>query len=655
MRSSIEIKDLLVYSDIYNLGLTDKDVTFLTTVDATYAGQVRGTFYFKPTSKDYDIALEFSEHTYGAHVPRVSIVTREPEVTQLGYPCFSINDRAYFKILPKIADVQKMQLLVNAFGEENDTSNRIYKTLDEFKTNVFEKELHSLRRYYDVHYEFLEACYWAADATMPVDAPTTLLKKDYDSMPPYIQHITHVLQLKDDTRIAFFVKKREWNNYNNRPSYDLTYHYYMTKPGDVEYNWTDPDRYLSHFEEDKGKPRVIYTDAGSAFPRDKDVIDNYRRGQAFITIDNSTLSMLTARWMRKQQELSNEASAIKSLEGKIRSKIEDLAAGKMFSYNDITFKKDGFEYETQEVSSTALPMKKVLDRFAGNYSEEHLNFDRVFDIWLGEIYNHGVQSGKVDGKVGDVTFTLDVKTSKNKAGATLQVFRINGSRINKDEVRDVLAKAICFPTTDDFEQFCKSVSACSLRYHKMLASGIVINVSDEIFGENVEFKISLERTKNKNYISFNNKQFKIGDTNKLLTLLNAKGMSRVISVLLDVKAVGMQGDDIKLMLETGKKNLEDQRNHEKELLESTMKLFAIEYTDDFKATNGKLLRGYIVRGKLRNYLVEERKCMVYEYPTGRYICMVDKGQNEHSNVARLVNRFFALSNDSKLAKEISTL
>ena len=72
-------------------------------------------------------------------------------------------------------------------------------------------------------------------------------------------------------------------------------------------------------------------------------------------------------------------------------------------------------------------------------------------------------------------------------------------------------------------------------------------------------------------------------------------------------------------------------------------------------TNGKVLSGYLVHGKLRDYIVEESKCMVFEHPTGRYLCMVDKGQNEHTNVSRLVNRFFALSNDSKLATEITTL
>ena len=659
MRSSIELKDLMIYSDIYNLGLTDKDITFLTSIDSTYAGHVDGAFYFKPTSKDYDIALEFSNSSYGTHVPRISIVGRIPAVKKLGYPAFGVGHNAYCKFLPKVNEAHMMELLVNSFHDEYEDGNskvRVYNTMDEFKTAFFEKELAVLRKHLEVDYPFLEACYWAADMPMPNNAPQSLLKKDYEGMPGYIQHITHVIQLKDDTRIAFFVRKREWNNgYSNRSTFDLAYNYYMTKPDDVEYNWTDPDKYISHFDEDAGKPRVVYTEQGCTFPKDKEVIDNYRRGQAFLTIDNSTLSMLTARWMRRQQELANETAAIKSLEGKLRSKIDDLEADKEFNYNDITFRKLGFEYENQVVSTTALSMKKVLNKFAGNYSEEHLNFDRVFDVWISEVCNHAVHAGKAEGKIGDIEFNLEVLSKKAKNGVTNQTFRINGYRINKDEVNEVLGRAICFPTTTDFEQFCKSVSTCSLRYHKVIASGVVIKVLDEIFGEEMEFKINLERNKNKNFISFKKKTFKVGDTNKLLTLTNARNMSRVIAVLLDEKAVGMKGEDIKDMLETGKKSLIEQRTREQDLLDSTMKMFGIESTTDFKATNGKILSGYIVRGKLRNYLVEKQKCMVYEYPTGRYICMVDKGQNEHSNVARLVNRFFALSNDSKLAKEISTL
>jgi hypothetical protein len=86
-----------------------------------------------------------------------------------------------------------------------------------------------------------------------------------------------------------------------------------------------------------------------------------------------------------------------------------------------------------------------------------------------------------------------------------------------------------------------------------------------------------------------------------------------------------------------------------------MDMFGIEQITDFNAQNGKQLSGYLVKGGIRNYIVEKKQLLVYEYPSGRYICMVDKGQNEHTNTARLVNRFYALSNDSKLAKEISTL
>ena len=87
-----------------------------------------------------------------------------------------------------------------------------------------------------------------------------------------------------------------------------------------------------------------------------------------------------------------------------------------------------------------------------------------------------------------------------------------------------------------------------------------------------------------------------------------------------------------------------------------MSMFGVEPIEDFHAQNGKLLQGYLVKGALRNYVVEKKNLLVFEHPTGRYICMIDRGTNtEHTNIVRLVNRFYALSNDSKLAKEISTL
>jgi hypothetical protein len=238
----------------------------------------------------------------------------------------------------------------------------------------------------------------------------------------------------------------------------------------------------------------------------------------------------------------------------------------------------------------------------------------------------------------------------------VRTFKVNGYRINKEEVQQVLARAICFPNTEEFTTFCKSVSACSLKYHRLLASGLTITVHDEIFDETVSFKLTLERERGRNYISIGNKQWKIADTNRLLTILNAYKMSRVINILLSPAIVGMTGEEIKDVLEGGKKTLVEQKQREEELLKNTIEQFGIEELNSVTCTNGKILSGYLVHGNMRDYLVEKTKCMVFEYPSGRYICMVDKnGNNEHTNVARLVNRFYALSNDSRLATEISTI
>jgi hypothetical protein len=65
--------------------------------------------------------------------------------------------------------------------------------------------------------------------------------------------------------------------------------------------------------------------------------------------------------------------------------------------------------------------------------------------------------------------------------------------------------------------------------------------------------------------------------------------------------------------------------------------------------------GYIITGKLRQYVVANtERCEVYEYPSGRYICIVDKSTAQ-AGKDKLINRLYALTNDQALAKDIHTL
>jgi hypothetical protein len=653
-RGSLSLDRLLIYSDIYSLGITQADIDHLKVVFTAYKGQSTDMIYiYKPATAGYDLILALDERPDAF----IDIVEHEAAVDAAGYPAVHVGN-IYLKFLPQIADLPFLNSAADFIHRDTITSGHVvFNSIDEVRGYVIDHELPTYKPdyYRPLDMSTIDMLYRACAQTPPM---LSILKKDYDDVPDYVSHIVAVLTIpKDDTRVAFYISKLRRNTYYGSSTiFDLPMGFYITKVGEPAYNWTDPDRWFSHLHRETFKPQVFYSDADPVFPKVKDAIDVHRRGQNVITIDNNTLDILMKRWVRKQQDIENEKAAIKTLEKKLKERIAELALGKDFTYNDVTFRKNEFEYEGQKISCKDIAMEDILAKFSGYYSEDHLNFDRVLDTWLAEIYKEATKAKKnIRGNIGDVSFEVACTLRKSKNGVEALIYRVNGHRINKDEVTQVLGRAICFPDNAIFDEFCETVAACSLKYHKYLAGGILIETHDEIFNQTIEFKIALERIKNKNYIAFNGKRFKIGDTNRLLTLLNSKGMVRVIDLLLDPKVAGLDSSDIQTLLTTGRQALIDQRAKEEDLLKSTMSMFDIEKVEEFKAQNGKLLSGYLVKGALRNYVVDEDQLLVYEHPTGRYICMVDKGQNEHTNTTRLVNRFFALSNDSKLAKDISTL
>jgi hypothetical protein len=69
------------------------------------------------------------------------------------------------------------------------------------------------------------------------------------------------------------------------------------------------------------------------------------------------------------------------------------------------------------------------------------------------------------------------------------------------------------------------------------------------------------------------------------------------------------------------------------------------------------LRGYVVKGKRRNYFIEEHRHGVFTYPEGRYVCIVDNHREGMAlpSLDKLVSRIYLLMNDDELEGEVRTL
>lgn len=644
----IQFKDLITYSDIYGIGLTDKDVTHLEDISKKYSGIGQNVYYvYKRISDTFDLALLLNDRA----PDHVNLTYADETARKIGGNVFVLpNNRIYINFP---IDKDLLGCLALMLYYQHFQIPIVINSLDELKRFIFIDNLKSFIS--NVQLKTIETMYALQGKQQQfaeVDMRDSVLAKLAKTMPRYAKKILDVLQLDNDTRIAFFAGFS-----NNNPYSSVTIDAYVVTPDEPAYNFTDRDRYFSHPDNEKKYGKLYFSDFDPLLPSDERPLDHFVRGKGFTTVDNQTLDIIVRREIRREQEEQNEKDAQKKLVDKFNDRIKQLDAGKSFSYNDMTFNPKSIEYENQVLEDSNIDTKTILGYFYNQYSEDKLNFDRIFETFVNQVVAKALGAHKAKGRIGNVEYDIKVVVKTDPDGNQIsRTIRVNKYRINKDEISSVLQRALCYTSTKDFDQFLESVAKCSLRYHRVLASGINLSVIDEILNKQINFKINLEREKNKNYITIGEKKFKVGDTNRVLTLLNARAMSRVIDVLLDKDTVGVTGDDIRHIIEEGKKAFEEQKEREQKLLDQTIQLFGITEERNVSLTNGRtIMTGYVVNGKKRRYVIDASSLNVFEYPTGRYLCMVDKGQNESVNTFRLVGRMYALANDSKLASEITTL
>ena len=643
----IPLEHIEIYNDVYDLKFDPADVSSIKKLyEELKAGEF--SYIFKSASDTHDYVLKFADN-------RSDVLLLKPKddfAEQNGYKLFALANAIYYlKFTPKKTDLLFLNALENL--KPTDEAPQLFNSIDELRDFVVKHDLTSFVKA-SLQLDEIEAVYWLCEKHDQFKSDKFSNNSPYQNLPKDYYKIIDVLQLPDDTRIALYTKGHD---YSGRYCGPMAYHslgLYIVTPNDAAYNWTDPNRTFSHISK-QGIGKVFYADFNPNLPLDIEIITRYVRGAKCIGIENATLDLLVKREERRKIESIALDKAKQALKQKLTDKGKELATDGTFTFNDVTFGQHSIEYEGQVVSCDAIELTDLLPKYYNNIDDDYFNFESIFDNFCKGLESVS-QGTSVIAKIGDVEVNLEGRIRTNISGVSILTFYVNGMRINKDEVIPVITRALCYNGTQDFENYVESVSKCSLRYHRYIAGGIQIKVIDPLLCEQLEFKIGLERDKNRNYISFGeDNKYPVKDTNKLLKLTLATNMTNAINVLLDSEIVGVTGKDIKYILETGKLRLEQERTKEKEMLSSAIKLFGCEYQEDSMLDNGRVVTGYSVKGKLRNYIVETDTLRVFEYPTGRYLCMVDKGQNEHANTARLVSRMFALANDSKLAKEITTL
>lgn len=371
----------------------------------------------------------------------------------------------------------------------------------------------------------------------------------------------------------------------------------------------------------------------------------------FIT--ETDIKFITKNYAETLQKEEKEKSIQLELEAKLTKKMEELKNGKPFIINGITFNKDSIIYENQVLSvyNKSNWTYGFLKSSLRVYSIENINWDNVFDLFIAMItYDNN------SGKIGEVEFDQKITANVNKLNIKSEKCTINGYRINKDELKDCLRRALCFTNQNDYNNFLKNVSSCSLKFHRYLQNGLTFSVSG-LLDDVLNFTLPLERRKNLMYIVIGEKAYKIKDTNRLIALTKNRYLSSVIDAFLTKDIIeNITIDDIKFILDECKKEYTTALERSEKLLKETEERLNLTKQTDIQLNNSIVVKqGYIIEGKLNKYVVEiSDDCKVFEYPSGRYICIVDKSMSQVGK-DKLINRLYALKNDNLVAGNIHTL
>jgi hypothetical protein len=309
----------------------------------------------------------------------------------------------------------------------------------------------------------------------------------------------------------------------------------------------------------------------------------------------------------------------------------------------------------------------------GSAHLDELDWDTYMESFLRYLWIKSTTTSKtINIVIGDVKIAL-------RYNAPTSVFYINDKRINKDEVVDVMLKAICANTQESYTEALDIISKTSLEMHKFILEGLNIDITfgnmpkelegyltDSDIKKYMSLSFRIAREKGINYIELGSKFIKIKDSRKLMDLRYRSSQYSEITrlfgpgttVLEEPIEIHSQMADI---IEVARAKYLAAFEKSKELLAFSLKELDATVTN-FKGSDGVVIRGnsgnqyFIKVSNLNDPMKGEPECTVYLYPSYTHICIVDKSSTVKTvGMDKLVARMFALKNDSFLTGEIHTL
>ena len=714
----VDIDQISTYNGLYSLGLTEEDLANITEADATLKGLKsndrnntdrlfycisRGTtlvavkaidyanrvflkiFEANPTMENSGINEGFSGYGYIYRNHSNAYYSRTNDVVLKD--CF-LSAEGIVGVdgtLSKLKESLKNLAAINNFGVDTEIAlQSVEGKLDGLEGN-FRKIL--LENYENINCQGVSSDvdreYFRSDSGIQKfigllgEGTVHTSNRDTFGTDTGMGRITDVFECGNFR--LFLCRNSQYRYDNAREAYNVDVEFKILPAEHNDYNWVDVGRcYIPIKRASNNKPfaSAVFMELNGVVPN-SDLIPNssksvWERGDATYTIDADTVNTLLAKAAAKEKKEKARVTPA-NLKDVVKTKLKKKAEeNKLIKLSEVEFTAHKIEYAQQVLSYDTKDEKdkwgyKILEELLDNYGTtvENVNFENVFSefVILADPASFRNKEAYRSGTIGNVNFAITEKETTNTLGNSSKRSYINGVRINQKELRPCLLQAICFTEQADYDAFLKTVSKVSLQIHKYLLNGIESSVQDELNHEQLNLKFPLIRKSGNTFIRINKIDYKIRNIHKLVNIVNDRSLVKVAKTLMDDTIVtGIAPPSLSGIVTGAREAYRAAVEKSKVLLKQTEKVFKLKYEANktIGGENGRRVSGYQVNGSRNSYFIEynpeskNNNFKVWNAKTGQYFCIVDKSHKQ-VGVDGLVNRIYALHNDSALANQISTI
>lgn len=447
--------------------------------------------------------------------------------------------------------------------------------------------------------------------------------------------------------------------------------YLPVEAGEVTEIWLDDDLFeKTRYEELKVLSRRLFADQEDEGKRWLLLnADEFNKKQTLIRIE-----VMSVTRKAQQQQATNDL--VKRIDTQFKK-------GKVVRQG-ITFRKNSIECEGIVVRNDKMGEFIMMNKV---HLQQEPEFRKIVQDFVCYILNINVAHNYNTGKTAYLCEfngeeTIDIGKVRLHIESRSNNIYINNHRIGKDDLVEIIFKAISFTDQERFDEYLKYSSGVNLALQKALNDGgvsfeLTVDITDDnaLATKSTKMILSMpiKREKGKNCTTIDGKDFKIQNLKAFLDIgkeidgirigYGGGGYLQRTIKLLYKSIKGITPKDIGLLIKNGEKEYEKiqnriiEENAEKSRRADEFVARAIEVSKAKKIDEGFLVTG--ISGKV--YTVNSETRAVYEAEPDekkRYVCIVDMStptDTEWGKKDALAKRLMMLAHDLKVANEVHTL